>query len=120
MASTNLITKDYVLPSISAPFQDDIINVICQRLHIHRNKYWANPNLGSKLYTLRRSKDVPRISQLAKQYVQEALKDLVPTRLQSFEVQTSQTKTGQLDIDIDITLLTGHTQTIQYFVAVGG
>lgn len=118
MAKIDLITKDY--KNWEDKFDQDIIDVICQRLNIHRKKYWANPQLGSQLYTLRRSKDVLRVSQLAKQYVEEALKDLVPTRIQKLNVSTSRKMQGKLDIQIEITRLTGQTQTIQYFVAVGG
>ena len=53
-----------------------MVQAVCQRLNIHRRKYWKDPNLGSRSYTLRRSKDVPRIVQLEQQYAEEALSDL--------------------------------------------
>lgn len=50
MAKIDLITKDY--KNWDDKFDQDIIDVICQRLNIHRKKYWANPQLGSQLYIL--------------------------------------------------------------------
>ena len=67
MGTINLETKDYVLTSLDAAFNDDVVQVVCQRLNIHRGRYWADPNLGSRFYTLKRSKDVPRMLQIVKQ-----------------------------------------------------
>ena len=52
MANINLETKDYVLLSLDTTFSNDDVQCVCQRLGIHRGKYWANPYLGSRLYTL--------------------------------------------------------------------
>lgn len=120
MGTINLETKDYVLTSLDAAFNDDVVQVVCLRLNIHRGKYWADPNLGSRLHTLRRSKDVPRMMQIVKQYAEEALSDLVPGRLQSLVVSATQTIKSRVDLSIEITRLTGEKQTIPYFVAVGG
>ncbi|MBF7683904.1 phage GP46 family protein [Acinetobacter sp. B5B] len=120
MANINLDTKDYVLTSLDAVFTQDDVQCICQRLNIHRGKYWANPNLGSQLHTLKRSKDVPRMLQLVQQYAQEALNDLVPSRLSDIVVSTSQRISSRIDLNIEVTRLTGQKQNIAYFVAVGG
>lgn len=120
MGVINLETKDYVLTSLDAAFHDDVIQSVCSRLNIHRGKYWKDPRLGSRFYTLRRSKDVPRLLQTAKQYAEEALEDLVPDRLAALVVNAKQTIQSRIDLDINITRLTGQTQTIQYFVSVGG
>ena len=71
MGTINLETKDYVLTSLDVAFHDDVVQAVCLRLNIHRGKYWADPNLGSRLYLLRRSKDVPRMLQIVKQYAEE-------------------------------------------------
>ena len=71
MAAINLETKDYVLLSLDATFVNDDVQCVCQRLGIHRGKYWANSKLGSRLFTLSRSKDLPRNLLLAKQYAEE-------------------------------------------------
>lgn len=119
MGTINLEIKDYVLTSLDAAFNADVVQSVCQRLNIHRGKYWGNP-IGSRLYTLRRSKDVPRMLQLVKQFAEEALSDLVPSRLDSLTVTTSQSVVSRIDLEIEIVLLTGETQKIPYFVAVGG
>lgn len=120
MATIDLETKDYVLTSLDEAFNDDVVQVVCQRLSIHRGKYWRDPLLGSRLYTLRRSKDVPRMLALAKQYADEALSDLLPDRLSAITTTASQSAPSQIDLQIEITLLSGTQQTIQYFVPVGG
>ena len=120
MGNINLETKDYVLMSLDSAFNDDVVQSACLRLNIHRYRYWADPNLGSRLYTLKRSKDVPRMLQIVKQYAEEALADLVPARLQSLIVSTTQTIKSRIDLSIEITRLTGERQTIQYFVPIGG
>ncbi|ENX33946.1 hypothetical protein F889_02610 [Acinetobacter colistiniresistens] len=120
MGTINLETKDYILTSLDAAFNDDVVQSVCLRLNIHRGKYWADPNLGSRFYLLRRSKDVPRMIQTVKQYAEEALADLIPTRLQSLAVIATQTVKSRIDLKIEITRLTGEKQSIPYFVAVGG
>lgn len=119
MAVINLETKDYVLTSLDEAFHDDAVQMVCQRLNIHRRKYWGNSNLGSRFYTFRRSKDVPRMLLLAKQYAEEALADLIPSRLNAVQVSAIQTMTSQIDLTIEVTRLTGKTQKIAYFLPVG-
>lgn len=120
MGNINLETKDYVLTSLDAAFNDDVVQCVCARLNIHRGRYWADPNLGSRLYTLKRSKDVTRMLQIVKQYAEEALADLIPNRLQALVVSTTQSIKSRIDLHIEITRLTGEKQTIQYFVPIGG
>lgn len=120
MANINLETKDYVLLSLDAAFQHNDIESVCMRLGIHRGKYWANPNLGSRFYKLKRSKDVSRNVLLAKQYAEEALDDLVPDRFESIDVNASQKIRSQVDLTIDATRISGERMTIMYFVPVGG
>ncbi|MCU4307015.1 phage GP46 family protein [Acinetobacter ursingii] len=120
MANINLETKDYVLMSLDAAFINDDVQCVCQRLNIHRGKYWADPNLGSRFYLLKRSKDLARNVLLAKQYAEEALFDLVPGRFQSIVVNATQSAKSRVDLAIDVIRLTGDKQTVQYFVAVGG
>lgn len=120
MGIINLENKDYVLLSLDAAFGQDDVQCVCQRLNIHRGKYWANPKLGSRLYLLRRAKDLKRNVLLAKQYAEEALLDLVPGRFQSIVVNATQSEKSQVNLVIDLIPLTGKTQTIQYFVPVGG
>lgn len=120
MAAINLETKDYVLLSLDATFVNDDVQCVCQRLGIHRGKYWANKNLGSRLYLLKRSKDLRRNILLAKQYAEEALFDLVPSRFESIAVSASQSEQSRVDLTIDAVSITGESQKILYFVPVGG
>ncbi|MBK0063976.1 MULTISPECIES: phage GP46 family protein [unclassified Acinetobacter] len=120
MANINLETKDYVLISLDAAFINDDVQCVCQRLNIHRGKYWADPKVGSRFYLLKRSKDLARNVLLAKQYAEEALLDLVPSRFQTIVVNATQSVKSRVDLAIAVTRLTGETQTIQYFVPVGG
>ena len=120
MAAINLETKDYVLLSLDATFVNDDVQCVCQRLGIHRGKYWSNPKLGSRLFTLNRSKDLPRNLLLAKQYAEEALEDLVPSRFESIAVLATQSEKSRVDLMIDAVSITGESQKILYFVPVGG
>ena len=120
MAAINLETKDYVLLSLDATFVNDDVQCVCQRLGIHRGKHWANPKLGSRLFTLTRSKDLPRNLLLAKQYAEDALEDLVPSRFESIAVLATQSEKSRVDLTIDAVSITGESQKILYFVPVGG
>lgn len=120
MATIDLESKDYVLLSLDAAFINDDVQCVCQRLGIHRGKYWANENLGSRLYLLSRSKDLPRNLLLAKQYAEEALEDLVPSRFESISVSAKQSEKSRVDLTIDAVRITGESQKIMYFVPVGG
>ena len=120
MGTINLENKDYVLLSLDAAFGQDDVQCVCQRLNIHRGKYWADPKLGSRLYLLQRAKDLTRNVLLARLYAEEALIDLVPSRFQSIVVNASQHIHSRVDLSIDVIRLTGEKQSIPYFIAVGG
>ncbi|AZN69314.1 hypothetical protein DX910_14710 [Acinetobacter haemolyticus] len=120
MANIDLKTRDYIVDSLDENFDADLFQAVIMRLNIHRGKYWANPNLGSRFYLLKRSKDVPRNKLLAIQYAEEALADLVPGRIADLDVTASQNERSRLNLHIEITLLTGQKQNIIYFVPVGG
>ncbi|AUX87198.1 hypothetical protein C3F34_14905 [Acinetobacter sp. ACNIH2] len=120
MATIDLESKDYVLLSLDAAFVNDDVQCVCQRLGIHRGKYWANKKIGSRLYTLKRSKDLSRNVLLAKQYAEEALLDLVPSRFESITVSANQSEQSRIDLTIEVFRITGESQKILYFVPVGG
>lgn len=120
MAAIDLTSFDYVQLSLNQAFKPDDIQCICQCLNIHRGKYWADPNFGSRLYTLRRSKDVARTVLLAKQYAEEALAHFVPTRFRSIAVEATQRERHRIELNIDVTTLSNRAEKIQYFVSVGG
>ncbi|OTG87707.1 hypothetical protein B9T31_04205 [Acinetobacter sp. ANC 4558] len=112
--------KDYILKSLDDVFTQDEVQCVYNRLSIERYQYWANTNLGSRLYLLKRSKDVKRNHLLAKQYAEEALADLIPRRFESLEVTVQQNETGRIELLIEITRLNGQIGKILYFVPVGG
>lgn len=112
--------KDYVLQSLDDIFTKDEIQCIYNRLSIERGRYWANANLGSRLYLLKRSKDVKRNHLLAQQYAEEALIDLIPNRFEELEVTVEQNEIGRIELLIEITRLNRQISKILYFVPVGG
>lgn len=69
------ITGDYDRTRI-----DTIANAIYLRITVPLGSYWADPTLGSKLYLLRRAKDVERNRILAVQYTREALQPLIDAK----------------------------------------
>lgn len=120
MASLTNQTRDYILESLDAPFDADLWQAVLMRLNTQRGKYWANPNLGSRFYLMRRSKDVARNRLFAKQYADEALADLTPERVAAITTTVTQSEQSRIDLQIEITRLTGDKQSIIYFVKVGG
>lgn len=119
MASLHNQTRDYVVGSLDTPFDPDLWQAVLMRLNAHRGKYWANPNLGSRFYLMRRSKDVTRHRIIAKQYADEALADLIPTRVAAITTIATQSQKSRIDLNVEITKLTGDKQSIIYFVKVG-
>lgn len=120
MANIDLKNKDYELQSLDANFDVSLVQCIIIRLTAKRGYYWSNQNLGSRLYQLRNSKDVPQNILLAQQYANEALDDLVPDRVQQINISVSQYEKSRLDLLIEVTEITGEKATILYFVSVGG
>ncbi len=120
MAELDLKTRDYVIESLNQNFDVSLVQAVIMRLLVHRGKYWANPNLGSRFYLLRRSKDVPRNLLLTEQYAFEALEDLLDSRVEAIDITATQREKSRINLLIEVTQLTGEKQTILYFVPVGG
>lgn len=97
-ALLNPATGDY-LPNQSA---QGIENEVYVRLVTPLGSYWAEPALGSRLHELRRQKDLPRISVLAKQYAEQALQPILDARrARRINVAASLARRGWLRLDID-------------------
>jgi phage gp46-like protein len=78
-------------------------NAVYLRLETPLGSYWADPALGSRLYELKREKDVPRVRLLAGQYSEQALQPLLDDgRAQSVTVETQQGPTGWLYLLITV------------------
>jgi phage gp46-like protein len=61
-------------------FIGDLSNAVYLRITVPLGSYWADPTLGSKLYTLIGSKDVSRNRSLAIQYATTALQPLIDSK----------------------------------------
>lgn len=66
-----------------------LANAVYLRLMTPRGSYWAAPSIGSRLHELVRSKALPNIDVIARQYAQEALQELVTDgRALSIDIDT--------------------------------
>lgn len=94
-------------------------NAVYLRLMIPLGSYWAAPELGSLLHTLRREKDRPRVGRLAVQYAREALQGLVDDgRAVAIDVTSELPHDGRLLLLIEVTDAGGRTQTFKHHVQV--
>lgn len=83
-------------------------NAVYFRLQTPLGTYWRDPAIGSLLYTLERSKDLPRVDTLAVQYAQQALQPLLDDgRAKSITVTSSRPQTGWLMLTINVVDSTG-------------
>lgn len=77
----------------------DLGNAAYFRLMVPLGSYWADPSLGSKLYLLRRMKDVERNKILAVQYTREALQPLIDTkRADRIDIDATWSHDGRLEL----------------------
>lgn len=94
-------------------------NAVYIRLETPLGFYWAAPDVGSRLYTLAREKDTPRVRTLAAQYAQQALDPLVTSgRARSVSVSAMSGQTGWLLLPIDVVDAGGNPQHFQHPVKV--
>ncbi|TCS38473.1 phage gp46-like protein [Paucimonas lemoignei] len=90
----NPLTGDY-----SGKIVRDLSNAIYLRITVPLGSYWADKTLGSKLYKLRRAKDVERNKRLAIQWAKEALQPLIDDkRADSIEVDAQWAHDGRLQL----------------------
>lgn len=96
-----------------------LANAVYLRLMTPLGSYWADPQLGSLLYTLRREKDRPRVGRLAVQYAQSALQPLLDDgRAQTIDIEAEQPQTGWLHLAIEVTQADGQSLTFMHNVRV--
>ncbi|TBV12748.1 phage GP46 family protein [Stutzerimonas kirkiae] len=113
-AGINPNTRDLSGERISS-----LANAVYLRLMVPKGSYWADPELGSLLYTLRREKDRQRVSTLAVQYAREALQGLLDDgRASAVDVTAEQPRDGRLLLQIEVTDAAGCTQTFTHHVQV--
>ena len=119
------VTRDYRIAS-GSPKRDvagGLGNAVYLRLMTQLGSYWADPQLGSKLHLLARTKDLPRIERLAKQYAEQALAPIVDDgRASLIEVSTERIKvpdgSGRLNLLIEVTAANGERLTFSHPVKV--
>ncbi|MBI0067556.1 MULTISPECIES: phage GP46 family protein [unclassified Snodgrassella] len=94
-------------------------NAVYLRLMTPLGSYWADKKLGSLLYTLEREKDLQSVSLLAKQYAQQALQPILDDgRAVDISVTTMQAHNGMLNLNIQVTQLTGEKFVVECPVRV--
>ena len=98
----------------------DLANAIYLRITTPLGSYWADLTLGSELYKLARSKDLPRVRQLAIQYTKAALQPLIDSkRALSIEVDAIMAHDGRLQLLGTVSDRSGQSTPFQHFVRVG-
>lgn len=113
-AGINPITGDATGKRINT-----LANAVYLRLMTPLGSYWADPAMGSLLYTLRREKDRPRVGRLATQYAQTALQPLLDDRrATSITVTAEQPHNGWLLLAVDVVQADGHAETFTHNVRV--
>lgn len=96
-----------------------LANAVYLRLSTPLGTYWFDPSIGSLLYTLQRSKDLPKIADLAVQYATQALQPLIDdNRAQSITVTAHRPYEGWLLLNIDVVDVTGDIQPFKHPVKV--
>jgi phage gp46-like protein len=96
-----------------------LANAIYLRLTTPLGSWWADPALGSRLHELQRSKDLPRVGRLARQYAEDALAPLIADRRASaINVGVEQHQDGWLRLQVEVTDRTGDVQVFRHLVRV--
>lgn len=113
-ASLNPITGDLTGERINT-----LGNAVYIRLKTPLGAWWKEPTVGSRLHELQRSKDLPRVGKLAKQYAEQALQPLLDDgRAQAITVAVEQPHNGWLDLHVEVLDATGNPQVFRLPVKV--
>lgn len=96
-------------------------NAVYLRLTVPLGSWWADPTLGSRLYLLKREKDVARVRTLARQYAEQALQPILDDgRASSITVTAQHPASGWLILWIEVTQANGEIMPpFEYYVKVG-
>jgi len=117
----NPITRDYQLVNGNALTDPaaGLANATYLRLMTPLASWWQDVTFGSRLHELQGEKDVNRISILAKQYSEAALKPIIDDgRATSIVVTTEQPHNGWLNLLIEVTPTGGEALTFNHPVKV--
>lgn len=108
------LTGDYAAGTAAS-----LENAVYLRIMTPLGSWWADPALGSLLYTLAREKDVSRVFTLAAQYAEQALAPLVSDgRATAVTASASRLRPGWLQLLITVNAADGTTQTFRHPVKV--
>ncbi|MFZ4216684.1 phage GP46 family protein [Enterobacter ludwigii] len=95
-------------------------NAVYLRLTVPIGSWWADPTLGSRLYLLKREKDVARVRTLARQYAEQALQPILDDgRASSITVTANHPANGLLILLIEVTQANGEVMPFTHYVQVG-
>ncbi len=115
------VNRDYLVAD-GLPTRDPaagLANAVYLRLMTPLGSWWQDVTFGSRLHELQREKDVNRVSILAKQYCDSALKPIIDDgRALSIVVTTEQPHNGWLKLLIEVTPASGENFTFKHQVKV--
>ena len=103
---------------------ETLVHAVYVRLLTPLGSWWADPLLGSRLHELKRSKDVPTVRVLAKQYAESALAPLLADgRAKSIAVTVADVPknpvTGRMGLHIEVVDVSDRRQVFEHFIQVG-
>ena len=116
------VTLDYsvVNGALVRDVSGGLLNAIVIRILTPLGSYWYDSTIGSKLYLLRRAKDIVGIDLIAKEYVLQALQALIDDgRATAVDVVTSLPYSGWLTMLVTVTSATGQRVTFEHPIQVG-
>lgn len=82
----NIIGRDVRIDPLTGDYDrartsiNDLSNAVYLSAVVPLGSYWADKTLGSRLHLLRREKDIQRIANLAKTYLEECLQWMLDTK----------------------------------------
>ena len=97
------------------------MNNVYLSLMVDKGSFFQNPDFGSRLYLLRRSKLTPQTAALAVDYCKEALQWMIDAgRATAVDVITQEDPqvTGRLNVQVDVTQADGQIITFNTFIGV--
>jgi phage gp46-like protein len=116
--------NDYTLEGINSPpssAQDALAEAAYLRLITPKGSYFADSELGSELYKLKRSKDVPRMRRQAIAWAKQALEPLrKPYYLNAIMVNARAGTQGYMQIESSLIRADGSQTTTSINVQVAG
>ncbi len=94
-------------------------NAVYLRLTVPLGSWWADPTLGSRLYLLKREKDVARVRTLARQYAEQALQPILDDgRASRITVTAQHPANGWLILLIEVEQSNGQIMPFTHRVSV--